>query len=216
MPERLKSLDILMSDFKNAYWNIEYVPVGSLLLVPTTQGQYIRCIDPRYDNNSSPELLGPAVPGGIFGVAYLMEDSPRFSGFTARLENAVNRVMGSGFRPASHGDFTNGEVKGCKMLYALIHGDLKDANMTEEEVRQAIDLYDINHVMLNGRSKPEGFALNPYPDMALIPRRSMYVTNIGYLDKIGLNPRTYSPKLVNIANYVNNGEDKVLILPKAA
>lgn len=118
MAEHTKSIDIVVSEFKNAGWQKDTINVSYR---PLQRGQFVRCIDPRYRFGMDPRLLGPASPGGTIGTAYFMQRP----GQPFPIEEVVSRTRAVGFEPGTHGDFTNGEVRGCKMLYALTQGLLE-------------------------------------------------------------------------------------------
>lgn len=213
MPERKKdSLAIVVAHFKDAGYVIEMAIPGSIQIEPTERGQSIRCIDPRVDSKTSPDSLGPAVPGGVFGLAFLMEDSKRSHGILAKLDRAMQRVIESGFVPSTHGDHIHGEVKGCKLLYALTQRAIPGIDLTEGEIMGAITANGINHKMLRGTANPIGFAVNFNPDSTIIQKREKFATDAWYLDELGLNPEQYSPKLVVISNLILPPERRRLIV----
>lgn len=214
--KRRDSLNIIIDQFQSSGYVIEEAPASSILRVPTVRGQLIRCIDPRVDSKTHPELLGPAVPGGIIGLAFLMEDSARAKGILARLSRAMARVAENGFVPSVHGDLEHGEVKGCKLLYALTQKVLPGVNLTEDEILGLIRSNGIDHQLLVGRSNPIGFAINMEPDTTIIPKREKYVTDGWFLDRYGLDAKNYAPKLVAIADLILAQDKRKLIVAAAA
>lgn len=73
--------------------------------------------------------------------------------------------------------------------------------------------YGINHTLLEGSAQPSGFALNPHSDKTFLPNGEMYVTGIGFFDRLGLEARQYAPKLVEVANLVLPADNRRLLLP---
>lgn len=168
------SLEIVRNHFVSGGYVIEEAHAGLILKVPTERGQLIRCIDPRADKATETHQLGPAIPGGVLGLAFLMEDSIRAHGILAKLDHAMARVQESGFVPSTHGDLDNGEVKGCKFLKALTQKVFPGNHLSEEQIIDAIRLNGIEHQLLVGNANPIGFAVNFEPNTTIIQRRDKF------------------------------------------
>lgn len=211
--DRKDSPKIVIDGFQSSGYEIEHVSAKSVTRVSTVPGQLIRCIDPRVDNRTPAHALGPAVPGAIFGLAFLMQDSSRTKGILARLNRAIERVEESGFVPSVHGDLEKGKVKGCKFLYALTKRVFPEDELTEEQILDAINANGIRHRLLDGGASPIGFAVNFNPDTTIVQKRKKYSADIWYLDRLGLDPENYTPKLVAVADLLLTSPNRRLIVP---
>lgn len=209
------SLVIVINTFKKEGFGIEEALVSSLDRRTTVRGQYIRCIDPRIDDRTEPDQMGPAVAGGILGLAFLLEDSRVARGYLARLDRALRLVDESNFRASTHGDLRSGAVKGCKLLYALTQKVLPGDSLTEKQVLDLIDANGIDHRLLAGTADPIGFAVNNEPNTTIIPRRKKYAADIWYLDELGLHPQNYARKLAHVAKLLLPEDRRNLIVPVA-
>lgn len=190
-------------------WRVEYKPYRDFTIVSTVEGQTLSCMDPRRDQTTVPNLLGPAIPGGVIGLATFLKGMS----FERRVGKAVDLIEKGGFKAGTHGDLDHGDIQGCKYMSALSTRML-DEFVPEEEIRRLILAFGINHHMLRGTGDPKGVLLNHKEGTAVIPVRSKYVIDTWLLDAIGVKPASYVEALDRTGRMLLPPQRRTLIIPR--
>lgn len=210
-----KTIIQIKDTFLRNGWREERIPYSKVHLSEVKSGQVVTCMDPRRDERTDPDLLGPAAVGGALGLAYFLKGMSYASkkSYGERVELVVDKLGREGFSAGAHGDYVHGDIKGCKFSNALSVGQLPDEHIQEEELRRLILDNGIHHHLFSGTGDPRGLLLNHKEGTTVVPKRAKYVVDTWILDAIGIRPEAYQEVLMLIGRMLLPPDRRTLIIP---
>ncbi len=165
--------------FESRGWSVIRMPTGSPDLKNVVPGSPVLCSDERNPDDSSP---APSFFGGADGIAAQMPGDTH----QERYDLGVDKILGSGFLPGSHGDKHHGDL-GCAFRRAWIEGKfLWLPALSELEHKIIRGIHNFTHLILEGEHTANDFIINFEHGSALLPRRNHLVAELWYLLSLGI------------------------------
>lgn len=168
------------------------------------EGAIGRCAEDRIEaaNYGPDELIGSAIPGGIFGVAALIRT---IDDVDLRFKEAIRRVEKTGQRPGMHGDSHKGDILGCGAIEAWILQIIEGLpSLSIEKAQELRHTHNVHHINVEGPHTAGGVLLNFEDDSTFLPEGKFLVKDAWYARKLGF-------QMDNILEFF--AKAAVLILP---
>lgn len=174
------------------------------------KNQSIFCGDPKRSETTPPHFCGPAVFGGLWGLAAVSEGTT----FESRVDDALIRLKRAGYRSAIHGNKEDG-LKGCRLFRALAEGRLNGhcPIPSIEEAEYLALKYDVGYCDLEGTHDARAIVLNTRPDTTILAKRQKYVVDVWVYREFGVGPEVWLPHLYDTAKLLLRKGNRRIIMP---